>query len=92
MFFIDANVCGHDHCVDSVFRTSKPDKKLHKFSGHFQMYHQDFLCFDYASSSFVTKDPNESKLMIQEMAWHRTGDRPYREPIFTQIYEATWRH
>ena len=51
------------------------------------------LYFDYFALSFVAGFPTSSKsLVVQVVAWHRTGDRPLPETMMILICNAIWRH
>ena len=45
------------------------------------------------SLKFVSRSPIDNKpALIQVMAWRRTGDKPLREPMLTQITDAYIRY
>ena len=42
---------------------------------------------------FDPKGPTDNKAaLFQEMAWCRTGDKPFPEPVLTQFTDAYMRH
>ena len=41
------------------------------------------------SLEFIPKNPNEIKpVSVQVMAWRRTGDKPFPEPMMSQFTDA----
>ena len=45
------------------------------------------------SLKFVPKGPNDNKsVLVQVMAWRRTGDKPLPEPMLDQFTDAYMRH
>ena len=45
------------------------------------------------SVKFVPRSPiDNNPALVQEMAWHRTGDKPLPEPMSTQFTDAYMRH
>ena len=43
--------------------------------------------------NFFPKGPIDNiSVMVQVMAWHRTGDKPLPETVLTQIIDAYIRH
>ena len=45
------------------------------------------------SLRFVPKGPIDNKAaLVQVMAWRRTGDKPFHEPMLTQFSGAYMRH
>ena len=41
------------------------------------------------SMKFVPKGPIDNKsVLVQVIAWHRTGDKPLSEPMLTQFTDA----
>ena len=45
------------------------------------------------SSKFVLRSPSNNKpVLVQVMAWRRTGDKPLPETILTQLTDAYMRH
>ena len=45
------------------------------------------------SLKFVHRSPIDNKpVLVQVMAWRRTGDKPLSEPMLTQFTDAYMRH
>ena len=63
------------HFADDIFKCSFMNKK--------------FCILILISPKFVPKSPSDNKpLLVQLMAWRRTGDKPLPEPILTQFTDA----
>ena len=47
----------------------------------------------HISLKFVSKGPiNNKTVLVQVMAWHRTGDKPLPEPMMTRVTDAYMRY
>ena len=45
------------------------------------------------SVNFVPKGPTDNKsALVRVMAWRRTGDKPFHQPMLTQFINAYKRH
>ena len=68
---------------------------LSKMAGIFKciFMNEKFCVFIQNSLKFVPKGPIDNKsMMVQVIAWRRTGDNPLSEPMLTQFTDANMRH
>ena len=54
---------------------------------------EKFCILIQMSLKFVPKGPIDQKsVLVQVMAWRRTGDKPLSEPMLTQFTDAYMQH
>ena len=54
---------------------------------------EKFVCFDSTFHKFVPEDPIDNKsALVQEMAWHKTGNKPLPKPKTTHFTNAFMRN
>ena len=81
-----------DNCSSVSFKSSPPGQNGRHFADDifkciFMKY--TFWILIRISRTFV---PDNTSVLVQVMAWRRTGDKPLSEPMLTQFADAYMRH
>ena len=79
-----------------MIKSSLPGQNVRHFAGDIFtgiFMKENFCILPRISVSFLPKGPGDNKsMLVQVMAWRRTGDKPLLEPMPTQFIDAYMRH
>ena len=91
--FVTASMCRCwwvcETVISSEFSTLRPEQNGQHFADNIKL-NEKFCILIEISLKFVTNGPKPSLPLV--MAWCRTSDKPFPEPMLTNIDVAIWCH